>query len=356
MPFRLVILVSCATLLLPAPRLLADHLVFKNGDRLSGTLVRADANGVIFQAAMVGPSTVLWSHLRRLRTRQVFVLITTRFGLHRGRIEWRHGQIRVLHRGQVSAMFLPRQLAMIINPVLYARQVNAAYPVWAGWHGALSAGVSLVRGTQSVRSFNGSVNLSRATPRLSWLPPSSKTSFAFQGNYGRISQTGKPTVLTDIFNSSLEQDEYISQRVFLFANALFNHNVAQGLSLQQSYGGGIGWTIIKDPVSALQVKSDLHWTQQAFYALPRSRFLATSLTESYGRKLTRAVMWTESLSVTPAITNSVAYQTAGQTSLVVPIYKSLSFNTTLIDNYLNNPAPGFQKNSLQFNSGIQFSL
>jgi len=62
---------------------------------------------------MVGPSTVPWANLRRLRTRRVFVLITTRFGLHRGRIEWRRGQIRVLHRGQISAVFLPGQIAMI---------------------------------------------------------------------------------------------------------------------------------------------------------------------------------------------------------------------------------------------------
>jgi hypothetical protein len=40
----------------------------------------------------------------------------------------------------------------------------------------------------------------------------------------------------------------------------------------------------------------------------------------------------------------------------MPLYKAFSINISLIDNYLNNPQPGFKRNSLQFTSGFQYAF
>lgn len=69
-----------------------------------------------------------------------------------------------------------------------------------------------------------------------------------------------------------------------------------------------------------------------------------------------AMVWNENISIVPSYTNGLAYQLNGMTSLVIPVYKQLSLNTSLIDSYLGNPQPGYRHNSLQFSSGIQFNF
>ncbi len=343
-------------LLLSGLQLSADTLVFTNGDRLSGSLVRADATMVVFNSPMFGQASVPWQHIRSLTTLKPYVLITTSYGVHQGRIRLHDQQLIVQSHGHPTAVLTPKQAAMLISPDTYARDVTAAYPVWSGWKGSLTTGLTLLNATQSVRSFTGSIQLSRATPRLDWLPPQSKTAFAFEGNYGRIAQTGHPTVLTDILNADLEQDEYLSPRLFSFGDVKMNRNLAQGLGLQQAYGGGVGLKLKRTAATQLSVRADLHYTNQRFLHKAGNGFLASSYSETLRHRFDRAVIWTESFSVTPSLTQRLAYQTAGSSSLAIPLYRALSFNTSLIDSYINNPLPGFQKNSLQFITGLQFTL
>ncbi len=355
-PMSAVFRLAGVMLLLCAAHAAADTLTFTNGDRITGTLVRADASNVYFQSPMFGQAAVPWKNIQSLTTEKPYVLITSRYGVHHGRILLRHQQLIIYRQGHATAILTPKQTAMLVTPETYSHDITAAYPIWSGWKGALTAGISLVNATQSVRSFTGSIAISRQTPRLDWLPPQSKTSFALQGNYGRIAQTGHPTVLTEILNSALEQDEYLSTRLFLFANAIGDRNIAQGLGLQQAYGGGLGWKIKHTPATEISVRADLHYTRQRFLNQAGNHFLASSYTENFSHHFNQAVIWTESLSVTPSLTQSLAYQTSGSTALVIPLYKALSFNTSIIDSYINNPQPGFLKNSLQFVSGLQFTL
>ena len=48
----------------------------------------------------------------------------------------------------------------------------------------------------------------------------------------------------------------------------FDHNYSQGLSLQQIYGGGLGYTVIKTPKQELDVKFDIHYERQQYFVTP----------------------------------------------------------------------------------------
>ena len=40
----------------------------------------------------------------------------------------------------------------------------------------------------------------------------------------------------------------------------------------------------------------------------------------------------------------------------MPVYKRLSFTVGTIDTFLNDPPPGFKKNSFQFTTGVTYAL
>ena len=42
--------------------------------------------------------------------------------------------------------------------------------------------------------------------------------------------------------------------------------------------------------------------------------------------------------------------------IVLPVYKRFGVGVNAIDSFLNDPPPGFQKNSVQFTTGITYTL
>ncbi len=228
------------------------------------------------------------------------------------------------------------------------------------WKGALTLGASLVEATQDSESLNASANLVRTMPPPSqnWLPLANRTIVAFSDSYGLESQPNTPTIKTSIFHAGAERDEYFdSSSVFAFGSAAFDHNFSQGMDLQQVYGGGIGWTVIKKPKQTLDLKGSINYERQSFQISSEDHDLATSdFGETYTRTFAHGVAINEQLAGSPAWTDMHAYSAYGSIGLVLPVYKRFGLSVNVIDSYLNDPAPGFKTNSVQFTLGISYTL
>lgn len=342
--------------LLSTSLLRADTLTFANGDQITGTLEHADAEACVFHSDLAGTVTAPWKNIRELRTTHTYVVISDGGAITRGELIVAAGMIEITSPNAPYPGFVaPTAVRMIVNPKTYTSVVIAHPEPWETWRGQVSGGFSQVSATQSSSSYTAGIELQRPVPQLGWMRQRSNTVFHFQGTYGKVAQLGHPTLVTSIFTSSLEQDEDLSQRLFLFGNGQVDHNLAQGLRLQQAYGAGLGWKLFDSSATRLDLKADLHWTHQHFLSQEAPSFLASSFSEalrqSYGK-----LIWTQSVSITPAYTNGLAYQMSGMSAWAVPVYHALSLNFTVVDSYLNNPQPGFMRNSLQVSTGLQYTL
>jgi hypothetical protein len=221
--------------------------------------------------------------------------------------------------------------------------------------------------------------LVRAIPAVPFLPARNRTSFDLQETYGKLTspvipQTTPPSppsvALTSIFHSQAERDEYFSPQFFALAQTSFDHNYAQGLDLQQVYGGGIGWTTLKNGRQQMDVKADLHYEEQDFQtASSNQELIGSTLAEAYHRTMPRKLVFTESASIQPAWNNSSAYSANALLGLVMPVFrlgltvtstdnflKRLGLTVTSTDNFLNDPSAGYKKNSFQFVTAASYSL
>ena len=117
-------------------------------------------------------------------------------------------------------------------------------------------------------TYTAAVALTRAIPTVSWLPPKDRTLLGLTETYGKLTQPAIPqtspptlasTTMTNIFHAGLEQDRYLTPRLYVLGSMTFDHNYSQGLDLQQVYGGGVGWTAIKNAVQELDVKGRHGW-------------------------------------------------------------------------------------------------
>jgi hypothetical protein len=350
-----------------------DVIVFTNGDQLTGTLERATGDSFIFKSDVVGEVTVSADKIKELHANGKFVALKkdekiTRTSKQPGTVAYGDGAISVADTKSGAPEVIPvKNLAHLINDATYTAEVTSNPGISYGWHGAVSGGITLIESTQTGQSYNAAINLVRLVPSVDFLPPRTRSTINVLETYGKITQPAIPQTIpptlasvtkTNIFHADAEHDKYFdATRLYGLVGVSFDHNYSQGLNLQQIYGIGLGWTVIKTPVHEFDVKADVHYERQNFQPpTPNKDLVGSSFTELYHRNLPAKIIFTESGTFIPAWNDFNAFSAIFGAGLQVPTYKRFSLNVNLLDNYLNNPALGFKNNSLQFVTGILYTL
>lgn len=350
-----------------------DVLIFTNGDQLTGTVERGAGDSVVFKSDMAGEITVPFAKIKELRAHGQFALLrkdtkTPTTNVQEGTIGYADSKVTLSSSSATLESIEPKNVDFIIDKPTYDKQVLGHVPLWGGWHGDVTGGATFVRSTQNGSTFTGSAALVRAIPLVTYLPPRSKSLINFTETYGKLTQPVYPqpdpahplpdtVIKTNIFAAGFEQDEYFSPRFYGLGHVNFNHDYSQGLDLQQVYGGGIGWTVIQQPKQELDLKADVHYEKQSFEAASSNQnLIGSTISEIYHRNLPKGIVFNESADALPAFNNSNAYSGDATAGIVLPVYKRLGANFTTTDNFLNNPAPGFKKNSFQFVLGVTYTL
>jgi hypothetical protein len=352
----------------PAP----DVIVFANGDQLTGTLERATGNSFVFKSDIVGEITVSADKIKELRTGGKFVALKTgekitRTSKQPGLVTFGNDSLTMATTPTGTPEMIPvKDLAFLIDNATYTKEVTSNPGIWYGWHGAISGGITLIESTQTGQNYNAAINLVRLIPSVDFLPPRTRSTINVLETYGKITQPAIPQTIpptlasetkTSIFHADAEHDKYFTPKLYGLVGASFDHNFSQGLNLQQIYGLGLGYTLIKTPVQEFDVKADVHYERQNFQPpTPNKDLIGSSFTELYHRSLPAKIIFTESGTFIPAWNDSNAYSAIFAAGLQMPTYKRFSLNLNLLDNYLHDPAVGFKNNSLQFITGVSYTL
>jgi len=351
----------------PAP----DVIFFTNGDQLSGTLERAVGNSIIFKSDVAGEITVPLDKIKELRSTGSFAVLRkdippTRRNVFPGTLDYRDGILTVLSPLAAPQNVPAAQVSYIIDQPTYDMELEKKPGAFYGWHGSISGGTTIVRSTSNGSTYTAGVTLTRAIPAVPYLPARNRTAFNLQETYGKLTspvipQTQPPSppsvALTSIFHSDLERDEYFSTRFYGLVQTSFDHNYSQGLNLQQVYGGGIGWTAIKDARQELDAKATAQYEKQEFETPANNmNLIGSTISETYHRALPRRLVFTETVNLLPAWNELHAYSANASGGLILPLFKRLSLSVTTSDNFLNDPAAGFKKNSFQFVTAASYTL
>ncbi len=345
----------------------SDVLIFVDGEKLIGNLERSTGTSVTFKSIMAGEITVDWSKIKELHSPQKFAVIEKgiRLRLHgntanvpQGTVSVADQNIQVTTPAQPSPVTIPvTNTADVIDETTFLNTVRASPGFFRAWKGSATVGISFVNSTQNSQDYTSAVSLTRSVPSEVWMDPSNRTIFTFDSAYGKITQPGTPTVKTSIIHGDGERDQYFSPRLYAFGDAAFDHNYSQGLNLQQTYGGGVGWTALKRANDELDLKAEVDFVDQQFLnAAQNQTFLGSIFSEAYNRTFPHKIVFHEQIGFAPAWTNTRDYSATGNMNLSIPAFKRLSVTLSALDSFLNDPSPTFRKNSFQFTTGLTYTL
>lgn len=343
-----------------------DVVVFPNGEKLVGHFESFAGGSAKFKSDTLGEITIDLSKVQELHTSEKFAVIRKNVKLAKGEKDGQipQGTISVTNQavqvdpgnGQPPQTVAVGDLNVIIDRASFD-QAFSRPGLFQKWKGGITVGASIVEATQNSVSFNTAVALIRAIPLENWLPPRNRTTLDFSDSYGKVTQPGTPEIKTSIYHADAERDEYFTSRVFAFGSVAFDHNFSQGLDLQQLYGGGIGWSAMRKANETLDFKGSIDYEKQQFFLSTQNQNLLTSIfAELYTVKFAHGIALNQQLSASPAWTNTRAYSAYGSVGIILPVYKRFGFTTNVIDSFLNDPPPGFKKNSVQFTTGLTYTL
>jgi uncharacterized protein DUF481 len=343
----------------------ADVLIFTDGEKLIGQLESATGSSVKFKSNMAGEVTVDWSKIQELHSAEKFAAIPKDAKLTKssdlskvpqGTVNMTDQQLAVTGGPGQSQTIPVGNIGNVVSEESFQKAFQRT-SFLQGWKGGATAGISLTEATQKNETYSAVVNLVRSVPTENWLDLRSRTMFTFNEAYGTISQPSTPTVKTSLFHLGLEQDWYVSSRVFVFGQALLDHSYSQGLDLQQIYGAGVGFVAFKTPNQELDFKASMDYINQRYTDSSLNKSLIGSVFgETYNRKFAHGILFDEQGGFTPAWNDTSAYSAFASAGLTFPVYHHFGLTLGALDNFLNTPPPGFKKNLFQFTLGATYSF
>lgn len=352
-----------------------DVLVLANGDTIHGKLVNEIGGKVTFHSDALGDLKVDWKDVKELHAGEPFAIINAATPpssrkmaakIPVGPVDVENQTMTVHPPNGIAVSPVPvKSAAFLVDQATLNQQVFHHPGFFNGWNGAATAGVTLVQATQSQYTEAGSVGLVRAVPGVSWLTPRNRTSIDFSGSSGRITEPLTPTIKTAIFHADAERDEYFSSRFYVLGMVAFDHNFSQLLDLQSIYGGGVGYTVFREPKQELDVKATLQYEKQQFITppvpgitTPTRNLIGSTFSASYVLRL-RMLTFVQSVAFIPAYNEPSAYSANESNTLSFPAYKNLSFSLGTLNSYLNDPpvsVPPTKANSFQFTMGMTYAI
>jgi hypothetical protein len=382
---------KCAAQAKPAPNPAPDVLVLSNGDTLHGKFVSSTAGKVTFHSDPLGDVTLTWDKIKELHTAEKFGVINEAVAVHHkknalqfpvGTLDVADQAVTVHPENAPPVAPIPvKNAQFIMDSASLDKQINHEPNFFTGWNGPVTFGATVVSATTNQYTFTGAVSLVRAIPTVSWLDARDKTIVGFNESYGKITQPAYsyaptpgapllvdvPAVVTKsaITHFGAERDEYFSSRVYALGQATFDHNYAQDLQLQQIYGGGIGWTVIKDPKQEFDLKGTVQYEKQQF--TPGSGnlnqdLIGSTFAASYLLHL-KLLTYSQTLAYIPAYNQVKAYSATETDTVSFPAYKNFSFTVGTLDTYLNDApfvgtssTPPTKPNSFQFTMGLTYAI
>jgi putative salt-induced outer membrane protein YdiY len=330
--------------------LFADQIAFKNGDRLTGTILKSDTNSLVIKTSVVGQVTAAWQDIQELSSDQPLYVGLMDGATLLGRVATREGSLEITTKtGKVE---VPKENVAALRNESEQRAFERSLrrDFLHGWEGGLDAGFDLTRGNSDIRDFRFAFRAERKVGR-------DKLTLYAQSFYS-IDDLPKasPHITVNENKGGARFDRDLTSRLFAFANADFMSDGLQDLNLRSVLGGGVGYHLIKRDRTTLDVLGGANFTRENYVEIQRN-LGAGQFGEEFKLKLGKNTSLIQNFAYFPDLTEPGGnYRTNFRLGTVTMIIKRLGWENNLTDSYVTNPPAGKKRNEFVFTSGLHVSF
>jgi putative salt-induced outer membrane protein len=320
----------------------ADQITLKNGDRVTGAIVKKDGATLTVKSALMGQITVPWDQVSEIKSDAPLnvVLPTQTVQVAVATVD---GKLELQGKQQTVPL---SDVVAIRNADEQHNYERLVHPGWGSlWAGTASLGLAGAAGNARTLTFTTAVNAARITT-------TDKTSIYFNTIKASALVNGKSSDTAEAIRGGVAYDHNLNPR--LFANAFndYEYDRFQNLDLRFVLGAGLGFHAVKAERSRLDLLAGFDFNHSKF-GTPLTRNSGELFWgDEYSLKVSGATSLVQSFRMFNDLTNTGTYRMNFDIGASTKLSKWLTWNVSLNNRYLNNPAPGRKTNDLLYTTGI----
>ena len=347
---RKILTVTLLTIMFCAP-VLADQITLKNGDRLTGKIVKADGGKLVIKTQLVGDVTVDLSVVTNITTDEPLYVTLADGRTVSGVMTVAEAKAELRGTNANAVSFNRSDIQVIRSEeeqLAYQRSLSPG--LLEGWTGGADIGFALTSGNSDTTNLAVGVGLARETRN-------DKTTIYAASVYSRDSSSGDSETIANTIRGGVRYDRNINKRWFGYGFFDLEHNGLQDLTLRFVPGGGIGYHAIRNERTELDLLGGLAWNKEYFKGDFNDRSSAEAQAgQTLVHRFNSRVSLKEQLFLFPNLTRGGEYRINFDTTLVTDVTRRIGWQLTVSDRYLSNPPFGFEKNDLILTTGLKIKL
>ena len=333
---------------------LADQIVLKNGDRLTGTIVKSNATSLVIKTEFAGDVTVQWPAIDSITSTQPLHVGLAGGQTLVGPVTTSDGKVQVATQSAGTVTTNKDSIQVIRSDAEQATYDAALdrlqHPHLSDfWGGFVDSGLSTTKGNSDSLSFTLAAKAIRSAP-------SDKITVYANSVFAKNSIVGVSTDTAHAILGGIRGDFNVSPRAFVFGFADFQYDQFQMLNLRNVLGGGFGYHVVKTKTTVFDVYGGGDY-DQAFYSTGvTEKDGEVTVGESLSYKLSSRSSFTEQLDIFPNISTTGQYRFNFDSSAVTKLNNWLNWQVSFQDRYVSFPIPGIKKNDLLLTTGIRLTF
>ena len=327
--------------------------MLKDGDRITGEILKKDAETVSIKSKNFGPVTLKWADIETIRTDQPLNVVLPGDQTVKAKIETQEGRIRVEAPGAPQTV-APTDIVALRNDAeqrIYERLMHPGpLDLWT------------ITGSLNLAGTEGNAEASTLTTPLvfSRVSNTSRTKAYFNSIRAEATVLGVKARTAQAIRGGWSFDRFLTKKLFLNTFNDYEYDRFQSLDLRIALGGGLGYMLWKGERGSFALLGGASWNREKFGPLAGEPFTRNSAEAYWGDdfnyKLNTRVSLVQSFRMFNNVSNTGEYRMNFDVGVTTLILKWLTWNIALSDRYLSNPLPGRKNNDLLYSTGFGFSF
>ncbi len=330
--------------------LFADTITLKNGDHITGKILKTDGNAVVVKTDYAGEIKIDLGKVESLASEDPLNVVLKSGEQSRGKISVSGDAVQVDGgaKGKVADLTAIRDDDT--QKEWQREDERQHHPrLLDFWAGSIAFGLAEASGNSNSTTFNTSAAVAR-------LAGKNKMSLYFSQVYATQSTTLPYGETANRVGGGFRLDRDISGKMFVFGTTDYDYDKFLGLDLRSVFGGGLGYHAWKSTRGHLDVGGGAVYNHEKYATGDTNNSAEVLVNEEFAIKLLSRLNVIQSLQLYPNISDSGQFRLNFDTTASMPIYRFLEWNFGINDRYQTNPLPGRVGNDILFTTGVRFSF
>jgi putative salt-induced outer membrane protein YdiY len=341
--------------------LFADQVTLKNGDRLTGTIVKSDGKTLLLHTDAAGDVTIKFSEIDGIKSDQVLHLSLKGGKTAVGPVTTTDGKIEIATKTAGTVEVPKEDVQLMRSEDEYQKYVHPG--LMNGWDGGIDVGFSIARGNAQTENLALAFNAAH--------PTMNDKITLYASSINTKNDLATPSDVASLQQGGIRYDRNLNPRLFAFVGADFMANALQFLDLRQVYTVGFGFHVINSENTILNFLGGINYTHETYSngplivgSIPRAfasygktnKFAALTLGEELTHKIGKGTVVTQNTYFYPDLQDTSQYRWTFNVGTVTKISKWLGWQNLLSDIYVTNPPLSARKNDVVFTTGLNIAF